>query len=59
MKYTIEHRLHPNKPIRRIYEPYEVIVFDNIKDAEELLKIKNKISGAGFYKIVEVKNEEK
>jgi hypothetical protein len=33
----------------------EVIVFDKIKDAEEMLNIKNKIMGADFYKIVPIK----
>lgn len=49
MKYHVIHKL-TNKPIRSTQAPYSILVF-NQDEALRICEMKNKISGADFYKI--------
>lgn len=49
MKYHVVHKL-TKQPIRSTAAPYSILVFDQ-DEALRICEMKNKISGADFYKV--------
>ena len=50
LKFVVVHKL-TNQPVRSHYKPFNIIEHESIEKANEVCSMKNKISGADFYKV--------
>ena len=53
MKYQVIHKLN-KRPVRSA-QTLEILLFDTKESAQAVVDLKNKIMGADFYLVVEVK----